>query len=364
MQIPSTMWAAVLFTIRGDLNEHSPCLEIYAITKVAKLTEYEYFKQDPAFSDTTWELAADLKNINVEYNSDLKNIFFKNWKSVDYATKSRIFKNVDMQNNESFNKEIKKYYIENMIDYPTILELYRFRKEIRQEKLKLGILNIFSQTKFLTLQNQPGNKKDYWENNISGKEADKLLDLIELSGMKKEELHELNHIGFLNDARQARFDRVNEQESTLDLLENEDQQVYLLKTKINQIVLLKYEQKLGQNLLKLGMEYISLLIKNVVQLEKIQTVNGHNPLMFVAYDKQSYEQAVKYRQAVLEWIENSPETLLTRVKNCQKQNKTIIDIDDDTKELADKIRLNAKLVNKYENQNEIIVRNKKTTKKI
>ena len=34
------------------------------------------------------------------------------------------------------------------------------------------------------MKNQP--KQDYWENHISGKEEEKLLDLIELSGMRKE----------------------------------------------------------------------------------------------------------------------------------------------------------------------------------
>lgn len=364
MNIPSSMWIQVLLNIRGNLNEDSSCLEIYGITKVAKLHQYDYLKVDPAYTDTMWDLAGDLKNINLEYNFDLKSVFFKSWKNVEYSDKQRIFKNVDMVEGESFNKQLKGYYLENMIDYPTILELYRFRKDISQEKLKEGIFNVFTQTKFFTLKNQPCNKIDYWENNISGREADKLLDLIELSGLKKEELTEMNSIGFLNPSRQARFDRLNEQPTTLDLLENEDQQVYLLKTKINQVVLLKYEEKLGQNLLKLGMEYISLLIKNVLQIEKLQTGNGYNPLMFVAYDKNSYEQAVKYRQSVVDWIENNPDILLKQVKNCQKQNKTIIEIDDDTKELADKIRLNAKLLDKYENQNETTTRDKQKTKKI
>lgn len=351
MQIPSTMWAAVLFKIRGDLDEHNPCLEIYAVTKVAKLNQYEYLKEDPAYSDTIWDVASDLKNINLKYNSDLHSVFFKNWKMLDYSVKSRIFKNVDMAEGEVFDKQLKTYHIEHMIDYPTIAELYRFRKEISQEKLKKAIINVYEQTNFFILQNLPGNKINYWENNISAKEADKLLDLIELSGLKKQELSDLAKVGFLNNVRQARFDRINEEESTLSLLENEDQQVYLLKTKINQTELLKYDNKIGSNLLKLGMEYISLLIKNVVKIEKIQNGNGYNPLMFIAYDKPSYELALQYRNAVNDWIENNSEIIITRIKNCQKQNKTIIEIDDDTKELADKIRLNAKLTTKYEDKN-------------
>lgn len=345
MKILSVMWSVVLLELR-TYHEFKPNQDIYEIVKAAKLEKYEYLKEENPFTDTIWEISDDLKEIDLEYNQNLKRLFFQHWKNVEYENKLRIFKNLDMPENEKFNPEIKKYLAKNIIEYPCIMELHKFRKELNQESLKKALKNIYSQINFNRLKNQ--RKEDYWTNHISGKEEDKLLELLELSGLKKEELIDFNKIGFLNEVRQAKFDKINNQESNLPLLINNDSQVYLLVTEINGLNLLKEENKLGTKFINSATQYISSLIKNVMKSENMEPIvmNNNNVLKFITPDKEVYEEALLKRKSLTRWLEDNKSVLIEKVRNFNKENKTLLELEDETKELADKIILKNKLENK------------------
>lgn len=357
MKILSVMWSAVLFNLQPE-QEYKTSAEIYEITKEAQLYKYEYLTKEHPYSDIIWDVANDLKEINLEENPKLRDVFFKYWKKVEYSSKLRIFKNVDMPEGEKFNAQIKDYYIKNFINYPTIMELFKFRTSISQEDLKQSLHNLIKNINFNDLKNQI--KKDYWENHISGKEADKLLDLLELSGMKGEELKEFNTVGFLNETRQAKFDKINEQESNLPLIKNESTQVYLLTTKINAIILLKEEKKLGTVMINCASQYMIALMTNAIGNKNIQVITTNNPLKFIIEDKEIYENAVIRSNSVTKWLENNQSLLIEKVKDFNKQNKTFADLEEETKELAEKIILKANLENKLTDKNIKL----KTTKKI
>lgn len=345
MKILSVMWSVILFDLK-PYNEDMTSPEIYELTKVAHLDKYEYLKEDYPYSDTVWDICEDLKEINVEYNQKLKNLFFQHWQKLDYSAKLRVFKNIDMPKEEKFNAEIKKYLVQNIIEYPSIMELHRFRKEMSQDNMKEALKNIYKQTNFHFIKNQ--SKEDYWENHISGKEEEKLLDLIELSGMGKEELTDFNKIGFFNKTRQARFDRLNNQETQMPLLESADKEVYLLTTKFNEIVLLKENDKLGTNFLMSANKYIHRLLKNAIENESLEmiSVTNVNPLKFITEDKEVFNKAIIKRNIVINWIENNQTLLIEKIKTHIQNNQSLVELHEETKELVNKIFLKSKLEDK------------------
>lgn len=338
------MWSVILFDLKPE-NEDIPSQDIYELIKVASLDKYEYLKEDYPYSDTVWDVCGDLKEIDLNYNQHLKNLFFQHWQNVDYSAKLRVFKNVDMPKDEKFTPDIKKYLVKNIIEYPGIMELHRFRKEMSQENIKQALKNIYKQTNFYSMKNQP--KEDYWENHISGKEEEKLLDLIELSGMGKEELTDFNKIGFFNKTRQAKFNRLNNQESQIPLLETDDKEVYLLTIKFNEVILLKENENLGTNFLMTANKYVHRLIKNAINDDKLEmiSVTNVNPIKFITEDKEVLKKALIKRSAIIDWIDNNQSVLIGKVKNHIQNNQSLVDLDEETKELADKIILKNKLEN-------------------
>lgn len=362
MEIPAVMWSVVLFRY-VDKNENKSCEHVFSITKKANLSQFSYLEKDYPYSDTIWEVANSLKNINLETNKELKEIFFKSWKEVQYEDKLRVFKNVDYQefkdsNNQKFEKQLKLYYLENMIEYPTVSELFRFRKDLSQEKLKIGMVNIIKQIKFLNIKNQPNNKIDYWENHLTGKESNKLLDLLELSGSKKEELLIFENIGFLNTYRQAKFDKINEKEADVPLVESEDKSIYLLEVKINTLMLLKHDDSLGSTFLNTALQYILILMEESLSLEKVNFNNQfQSQIKFIAYDKESYDFAVLKREAISQWMENNTSLLINKIKDVHNKNKSAIEIREDIKTISEKIILKNKLESNLVEKN-IITKNK------
>jgi hypothetical protein len=357
MKIPSVMWSIILFDLKSN-NEKKLNKEIYSLIKEAKLSQYEYLKEQYPYSDTIWAICKDLKEIDLEYNYNLKKLFFQHWKNIKYSKyseKIRIYKNIDMPVGENFNNEIKKYLAQNIVDYPCIMDLYRFRKEISQKDLKKGLNNIYNEINFFSLKNHP--KEDYWGNHISPKEEEKLLDLIELSGMKKEELIKFSKIGFFNQKRQARFDRLYNLESKIPLLENNDRQVYLIKIKINTVILLKEDLQLETKFLKNATKYIYELIKNAIKTENVEMINVNtnininNTLEFITEDKEVFDRVIIKRNAIIDWIENNKVELIEAVKDYIKSNKTLLNLNKETKELAEKIIFKNKIENKLFEKN-------------
>lgn len=340
MKIPKFIWSVILFSLKPNYHD-KPSVEIYNLIKMAELNKYEYLKEDHPFSDTIWDVCNDLKEINLEYNSNLKEIFFKYWKVVNYQDKLSVFKNVNNATDEKFTPEIKKYFAKNIINYPSIMELNRFRKEISQEDLKKALTNFYKQNKFFNCGNNT-RKEDYWSNHISGKEEDKLLDLLELSGMKKEDLIDFNKIGFFNDTRQARYDKIIKQESNIPLLESTSNQVYLITIKINSIILLK-EEKLGTKIIGNTNKYILSLIRKVMENEKVEEINGNiNNMKFITENKEIYEKSLLKMKGLIDWITNNQKFLIRMAK----ENKSLVYMEEETKDLANKIVLNISLENK------------------
>lgn len=361
MKIPAVMWSVVLFRYVGK-DEDKSSEQVYTITQKANLPQFAYLANDYPYSDTVWDVANTLKDINLETNNELKEIFFQYWKEVEYENKLRVFKNVDYQEFENhgkgkFEKELKVYYIENMINYPSIAELFRFRKDMSQDKLKEGLINVCKQTKFHHIKNQPNNKVDYWDNHIKGQEADKLLDLLELSGMKKEELAIFEKIGFFNEYRQAKFNKINKNEASIPLIETEDKNVYLLEVKINTIMLLNQDDKLGTQFLNSALKYMSILIQEALELQNVNS-EAYTPLKLIAYNKESYDSAVTKREAVIKWMENNTILLLDKIKEAHTNNKNVIELKEETKELVKKIILKDKL------ENNLVKKNVKSKNKI
>lgn len=360
MKIPACMWSVVLFKHQGT-NESIPSYEIFEITKIAKLIKFEYVETEYCYSDTIWDIANELKNIDVEDNKELKEMFFQYWREVSYDNKTRVFKNVDYQEliehgNKKFEKELKSYYLENMIQYPTVPELFRFRKDLSQDKLKEGLVNIFNQTKFHEIKNQPNNKKDYWENHLPGKEVDKLLDLIELSGLEKKDLILIESIGFLNTARQVKFDKINKTEVNLPLIEYEDREVYLIDMKTNNIMLLQHNSKLLSGFFNASLKYINLLIEETIGLENVSKSN--DKLKLIAYSKEQYEEAIIKRDAITMWMEENIELLIEKINESNIPGKSLVKMKEDIQVLSGRIIL------KYKLENNLAKKNIKTKNKI
>lgn len=364
MKIPAMMWSVVLFKYKGT-NQNLPSYEIVEINKIAKINKFDYLEEEHCYTDTIWEVAKELKSIDVENNKELKEKFFILWKEVDYDDKARVFKNVDYEGlvepgDKKFEKELKLYYLENMIKYPTVPELFRFRKDLNQDKLKEGLINIFKQTQFHKIKNQPNDKVDYWENKLSGREIEKLLDLIELANLDKKELKLIENIGFLNKARQVRFDKINETEVILPLIECEDKEVYIIDVKINNIILLQHNMKLKAGFFNNSLKYMKILIEETIGLEDISKTN--DKLKLIAYNKEQYEEAIIRREAIKNWMEENVDLLIEKIDETSKWNQNAIEMKEKMKEEI--IGLSKKIILKSKLENKLINKNSKTKNKI
>lgn len=358
------MWSVVLLKNRGN-DEQLPSYEVFELSRTAKLKDFDHLEHEYCFTDTLWDLANALKEIDLETNKNLKEIFFKSWKEVAYDDKSRVFKNVDYQEyyehgSKKFEKELKSYYLENMMQYPTVPELFRFRKDLNQDKLKEGLINIFKQTQFHKIKNQPNDKVDYWENKLSGREIEKLLDLIELANLDKKELKLIENIGFLNKARQVRFDKINETEVILPLIECEDKEVYIIDVKINNIILLQHNMKLKAGFFNNSLKYMKILIEETIGLEDISKTN--DKLKLIAYNKEQYEEAIIRREAIKNWMEENVDLLIEKIDETSKWNQNAIEMKEKMKEEI--IGLSKKIILKSKLENKLINKNSKTKNKI
>ena len=180
---------------------------------VVKATNGDIIVNHPGSKKTTF------KKIDLTKNEKLESLFFTYWNQIDYNNKLTTYKGNDAKEEDKyfFKDFVKEYFIKKIIEYPSVSELYKFRKDISQDELKIALKNIFNNTKFFKMNNQ--RKEDYWENHIKGNEPNKLLDLIEISGLEKDDLIKWNKIGFLNDIRQLRFDKLLNQ-NKIDLIKS------------------------------------------------------------------------------------------------------------------------------------------------
>ena len=77
----------------------------------------------------------------------------------------------------------------------------------------------------------------------------------------------------------------------------------------------------------------------------------NNPVKFITEDRAVFDRAIIKRNVVIEWMENNTSELINLVRNHSKHNKTLLDLEKDTKELAEKILFKNKLENKLIEKN-------------
>lgn len=337
MNLNKYFWKNVLFYIKDKAKEGEKNPYWTEILSASNVKEIVCYAKDYPYSDIVWDIAEKLSKIDLTKNEKLESLFFTYWNQIDYNNKLTTYKGNDAKEEDKyfFKDFVKEYFIKKIIEYPSVSELYKFRKDISQDELKIALKNIFNNTKFFKMNNQ--RKEDYWENHIKGNEPNKLLDLIEISGLEKDDLIKWNKIGFLNDIRQLRFDKLLNQ-NKIDLIKSEGQEVYLITIDINALALLEIDEKLGQIKLKTATNYINILLEEGIQGEKLHENSISKKLQFLIKDKNEYQQKEEIKNTIINWIENNTNIIIEKVKE-GKDNKTLQEIRREMQDLLSKITL-------------------------
>lgn len=347
MKIPQTMWCSLLVNEIGNYKHEN----LYKIINISKLNQYNYIERDKEteiYTDLLWDISNDLSQIDIENENKLKDIFFNLFKKIPLSEKKRVFKNKDCED-LIFTKDVKTYFNDCMLDYADIYYLHLYRKKISQEKLKSKLKEILSEFKFNNLKNQPEGKLDYWENHLSGKEINKLLDLLELSGMNGEELKEYYNIGFFSEIKQFKYEKIYKtNREKIDLVEIEAKECYVLDIKINIKNLLNEENKLKEIDMKTGTEYLYYIFEFFLDLENFKNLDK---IKMISYSKENYEDSLKKKDFLIAWLDENKGLIIKEIKEIN--NNGVKDIINKVKNMIPKLLL------KYNLDNKLLPKNKK-----
>ena len=352
MKVSKNMWLTVLLGIKE--REVASSRTEYAIRRLIDLTNIDIPNDITGleFTDTPKLalLANRLVDINLEDNQKLKDLFFKIWKNTTPSLKANFFNGrVECGDDKQvMDAELKNYYLENMLKNPTIPELFRFRKSLPQESVKKGVLNIHAQQEFHMLYKTGliRNKEDNWDRHLNSSDCKKLIDLIEIANLSKEEFEPLMVIGFNNKINQERFDNLSGKRTPGELIDIVEKTAYVLEIKLSKLAILENEKKKDAKIIEYAYQYMTEIVKCAANknLKDIKTYLDEESLMtFTTYDKEDYEQAKENVANAKKWINENTAKIIdmaTEIKKTRESHK----IYEHAKEITEKIII----IEKYE----------------
>lgn len=344
MKIPKEMWASIIFCMRV-LPEPHPCSKLDKLIKVANLKEFFYMDKQYPYIDTIWDIGQALQEIDIEKNKPLKDLFFQEFIQLSPEEKTRLFKNKDSEE-KYFTKELKKYYVKEMIKTPTVWDLYKFKKEINQQQLQEGLKNFFEQLKYVKINNLP--KEEYWENILGSKNSGSLIDLLEIAQLSGDTLKEWQKIGFINDDRQYRFDKlINPQKTQLKLIDEEEGQMFFIKLKIHRPFILDNFSDINAQSSKNLEELIKIMFKEGLGLDVFEKENknaeDYQTVVFFTKDENIYQHAQQIKQILINWLPHNLDTLLKTID--KKYSTNALELKEQAQEILKRLLLSVQLEN-------------------
>ena len=332
MKIDSHIWFETLCQFKLEKGSSQ---NIFEFVKASNLKEFDFLEIETPYSDTLRDFSEKLAEIDLENNSQLKKLFFNGFNTLPYEDKSALFKNDDLID----INVVKKYFIKNILNYPTIHELYRFRKNLDEATIQEGLQTIFKNTPFYTLNNNKQNKEDYWDNHLSGKDINKLLTLVEMANFKKESAEDWNKIGILNTFKQVKLDFFINKAKDKEFITTTDTSAFIIYVSMNLTTLIEKDKNISVIHVNNTELYMKYLFNNAIGLDNIKLPNKekHNELNYIAYDYKLFTKAIDNRNTVIHWLENNIDFLADMAK--KRDDKNFDDINNEMKQLSEKILL-------------------------
>lgn len=352
MKIPKELWFQIIDFVNEKENENNHKNYVIKFLNELKINDFDSYLGDQITYDIILDMSINLENINSEKNELIKDSFFKYYKDINFDEKKRIFRNVD---NNIFNKEFKSYFIKNMIKYPDVECLFYFKKYLSPEILQDGLKNLFNQTKFNCIKNQ--NYNDYWENNLESKNIKKLLDLLDIANLTKEDLTKFNKIGFINDYNQLRFDKLlkSEKLNNKNFIETKEETMYSIEINMNKLVLSNEKGTTGRNNDEI-FEFIKTIIITSSELEEWKkTKKIENSFYLISNDIEKFNCAKK-----IDFIKENILDYFDIISNEVKEIKNKVLIPDEVKKKAGEI--GRKILLKCNLEENLLTTNKKQIK--
>ena len=237
---------------------------------------------------------------------------------------------------------MQKFYLQSILEHPTIEELYGIRKKINQKDIKSAVLKIYKDQNFREYNpnEEKGLKRDYWSSMMRHETDAKLLDLIEMAGFTKEELEPLIGIGFRFTIIQEKFDRFVSRHIKKDVVEIQAKIAYVLEVKVDKLELSKTEKNISdKNILELYRYVNDIIIKAAGDDIKLVSEKSSikPPLVFMTYDKDAYEKAQKNTSDVINWINNNTSKVIEMEARKKNPESSYITQAEDIKNMVEKI---------------------------
>ena len=331
MKINKKLWFEILSFFKNDFGLSK---NIFEFVKISKLEYFNFLESENPYDDNLRDFAEKLSQLDLEDNSRLKELLFKKFNEIPYLDKTDFFKG-ENHNLADINL-FKKYFIKNILNYPSIHEMYRFRKNLNIETIQNGLQTIFNNTHFYK-SNQI--KQDYWDNHLKSKDIDKLLILVEMAKFKIDDVKNWNKIGIFNDVKQAKLDILLSNLKRIPLITSKEFNAFIVNVSFSTTAILEYDKQLGVKIINNFQMYVRSLFDNSLGLgtihnekEEYQVKNWN----YITYDKESFNSSIKKRDIIISWLDNNVNFLIELIKK-DNDKKNANEINNEMKKLSDKI---------------------------
>lgn len=339
MKMPKEMWFPIVgfFYSAGEASKP----ELYDFLVKTEQLEYLYLKDPNEELDyeVTWDIATKLENLDLETDEKMRDLFFGYFNFVSESEKKRIYRNTD---SKVFTKEVKQYYINHMIKYPSIFDLYYFRKNITTKQMEIGLMNFINQK---TNEETPYEK--FWDNYMNAIATNKLLELLGTPDLSKELYESYSKIKFLSKYKQLQFNNLaNIGQEKKQYIEMTEAVLYNFKVVFNKLEIIKTYPELNGKMTDEITSFIEKLFKYCIELREDshdQILNSHSNgnymLSYLTDDKQLYEKNKKKIDLLEKEILNLVPQIIIEIKQIDRNYDEVL------KNFADKVMFKHQLNN-------------------
>lgn len=333
-----TFWHMIICELSDDF-EYNNAIGVMGLPKVKEYQQFlkdvnmeAYLNIDPDY-ETQWEIAKEIDKYDLSNNEEIKDLFFHYMKTVNADNKNTQFKNKD---NSFFTSEVKQFYIEGVLEYPTIFDLFKFKENISKEELTKGLNNFYDQLNLKV--STDGNQ--YWDHVLNTKEIDKMLVLLSKINLEEGIWDKFNNIKFYNKYRQLKFDKLSPSkiENNKSLCEIQTEQLYSLKIKIDKFVIVDKYPHLTSTANELVYKFINQIflecipLNTYIQTDKKTCVD----LLFIT----PYVDVLKIQEKKAGFLKNILIEMIPQIELEIKDNK---DFNNRAKVFGEKLLLKANL---------------------
>ena len=325
MKLPKEMWFPIIgfFYYEGIATKS----ELYDFLVKTEQLEYLYLKDPNEELDyeVTWEIATKLENLDLEASDKMRDLFFGHFKYVSENEKKRIYRNTD---SKAFTKEVKQYYIDHMIKYPSIFDLYYFRKNMTTEQMEIGLMNFLNQE-----TNEETTYKKFWDNYMNAKTMNKLLELLATPDLSKKLYENYSKIKFLNKYKQLHFNNLaNIKQENKQYIEMTEAVLYNFEIIFNKLEIIKTYPDLNGKMTDEITSFIEKLFKHCIVLredshDKILNShsNGNYMLSYLTDNKELYEKNKKKVALLEQEILNLVPQIIIEIKQIDRNYDEVLE---------------------------------------